>query len=396
MPSHIARTARSASRSARNTPAALPRSTTVVQLLRFAWRRASLAASAGVSSMYCASLRKMRAVCGLPATQRTALRMQSWIASTRPRRAGGDRLEDVGAVSWPVGDDLLDHLLLRREVVVEAAGEDPGLLGDVAHGRRRDALLGEHAGGDREQLVAAGAHRRAALRKQVLGSSDATATVGQPSTGGRGSRPTPRTRPPDRRRRSAGSTGRGTPARVRRLVRHVDADDGHVAVDGDDVGNHRERPAGVVEPERLDRLVTDLRWFVRRSTVGRVLREQRADRVRVLTSPRPFVLGDPPRHVVPADRHRVRAYPPRAASSPRWPWPATPTSISSWRSSTTTSLGAPASRTRPSRAGSSTTGWPGSSTTSRIPTSEPACAPHERRCSSVSPSEASRGRARAN
>ena len=34
--------------------------------------------------MYCASLRRIRAVYGLWATHPTALRMQSWIASTGP------------------------------------------------------------------------------------------------------------------------------------------------------------------------------------------------------------------------------------------------------------------------------------------------------------------------
>ena len=61
------------------------------------------------------------------------------------------RLSDDGLTGK---EDLPDHLLLRREVVVQAAGEDSGLLGDVADRGRGDPLGGEDACGDSEQLLA--------------------------------------------------------------------------------------------------------------------------------------------------------------------------------------------------------------------------------------------------
>ena len=51
--------------------------------------------------MYCASLRKMRALCGLRATQRTALRMQSWIASTGPDELAAIDSKRLGLSAGP-------------------------------------------------------------------------------------------------------------------------------------------------------------------------------------------------------------------------------------------------------------------------------------------------------
>jgi hypothetical protein len=53
-----------------------------------------------------------------------------------------------------VPQDLLDHLLLALEVVIEAAGQDSRGVGDVAHGGRTKAALGEHGRGEIEELVA--------------------------------------------------------------------------------------------------------------------------------------------------------------------------------------------------------------------------------------------------
>ena len=48
---------------------------------------------------------------------------------------------------------LVDHLLLGGEVVIEAAGQDSGRVGDVAHGRRPQPTLGEHRRRELEKLV---------------------------------------------------------------------------------------------------------------------------------------------------------------------------------------------------------------------------------------------------
>ncbi len=53
-----------------------------------------------------------------------------------------------------VAQDLLHHLVLRFEVVVEAARQDPGLVGDVSDRGPLDPLLGEDAGRDLQDLVA--------------------------------------------------------------------------------------------------------------------------------------------------------------------------------------------------------------------------------------------------
>src|SRR5260221_11633095 len=50
--------------------------------------------------------------------------------------------------------DLVHQLLLGGEVVVDAGGLDPGLLGNVAHGGGRVALLTEGAGGQLEKGLA--------------------------------------------------------------------------------------------------------------------------------------------------------------------------------------------------------------------------------------------------
>ena len=53
-----------------------------------------------------------------------------------------------------VAQDLVDHRLLGVEVVVQAAGQDAGRVGDVAHGRRAQPAFGEQLGGDAQQLAA--------------------------------------------------------------------------------------------------------------------------------------------------------------------------------------------------------------------------------------------------
>src|SRR5260221_553921 len=50
--------------------------------------------------------------------------------------------------------DLVHQLLLGGEVVVDAGGLDPGLLGNDAHGGGRVALLTEGAGGQLEKGLA--------------------------------------------------------------------------------------------------------------------------------------------------------------------------------------------------------------------------------------------------
>ena len=52
------------------------------------------------------------------------------------------------------GEDLVDHRLLGVEVVVEAAAEDAGRLGDVADRGVLESLVGEEPGGDLQQLAA--------------------------------------------------------------------------------------------------------------------------------------------------------------------------------------------------------------------------------------------------
>ncbi len=153
----------------------------------------------GVSLMYWASLRKMRATSGLAATHLTAARMQP--ATRRPGwwplRSGRSR---AGPCRSPRADDLLDHLLFRGEVVVKAAREDPGLLGDIPHRRRVDALRREDLGRDLEQLVASGAlvvasagrRRRRRLRRSWSGSCYFTPS-GRACGGQRGVRGTRRT-----------------------------------------------------------------------------------------------------------------------------------------------------------------------------------------------------------
>ena len=51
--------------------------------------------------------------------------------------------------------DLVDHRLLRVEMVIQTPREDSGRVGDVPDRRRAQPLLGEHAPGGRQQLVPA-------------------------------------------------------------------------------------------------------------------------------------------------------------------------------------------------------------------------------------------------
>ena len=71
---------------------------------------------------------------------------------TAPAR--GDALERRERVVLEAVQDLLQHRLLRGEVVVEAAREDAGFVGDVAHRRRRVAAGGDEPPRDDDDLVA--------------------------------------------------------------------------------------------------------------------------------------------------------------------------------------------------------------------------------------------------
>ena len=93
------------------------------------------------------------------------------------RRAGRLAVDDLlVAREQPVEEvpqDLLDHLLLGLEVVIEAAREDARRVGDVPHGRRAQAALGEHRRGEFEKLVAAAwkrpVHPARVSTKRLLG-----------------------------------------------------------------------------------------------------------------------------------------------------------------------------------------------------------------------------------
>ena len=52
------------------------------------------------------------------------------------------------------GEDLVEHRFLGVEVVVEAAGEHPRLVRDLADGGGVVALRGEHLGGGVEEFAA--------------------------------------------------------------------------------------------------------------------------------------------------------------------------------------------------------------------------------------------------
>ena len=69
---------------------------------------------------------------------------------------GGDGVERFDLGAHDGRQDLCDQFLFGGDVVIEAAREDAGPVADVAHSRRDDALLGEHFGGDLEDLAAAG------------------------------------------------------------------------------------------------------------------------------------------------------------------------------------------------------------------------------------------------
>src|SRR5271166_2307604 len=50
---------------------------------------------------------------------------------------------------------VVDHLFFGGEVVVQAAGQDAGAVGDIAHGGGAQAALGEHLRSELQQLVSA-------------------------------------------------------------------------------------------------------------------------------------------------------------------------------------------------------------------------------------------------
>jgi AcrR family transcriptional regulator len=60
-------------------------------------------------------------------------------------------------------DELAQHRLLVGEVVVERAGRQPGRAHDVAHARRAEADVAEHAAGAAEDRLAVGLLGRLAL-----------------------------------------------------------------------------------------------------------------------------------------------------------------------------------------------------------------------------------------
>src|SRR5699024_8217311 len=67
--------------------------------------------------------------------------------------------------------DLVDDRFLGREVMVEAAREDPRRVGDIAHGGGAQAVFGEEAGGERQELLTAGGarHEERIPTKHLLG-----------------------------------------------------------------------------------------------------------------------------------------------------------------------------------------------------------------------------------
>ena len=65
--------------------------------------------------------------------------------------------------------DLIHHRLLGVEVVVEAAGQDAGRVGDVAHRRLAQPLLGEQPGGDGKEFTAAVRRGGAVVVRAVTG-----------------------------------------------------------------------------------------------------------------------------------------------------------------------------------------------------------------------------------
>ena len=72
------------------------------------------------------------------------------------RRLGGDRLLDLlERLLVDAAEDLVEQVLLRVDVVVEAALEDPDAVGDILDRRRPVALLVKDAGGDVDDLLLA-------------------------------------------------------------------------------------------------------------------------------------------------------------------------------------------------------------------------------------------------
>jgi len=68
--------------------------------------------------------------------------------------AGGVDLAQIGdRLFVNVADDLVEEVFLRADVVVEAALQDPDLVGDVLDRRRLVPLLVEDAGGRLEDLL---------------------------------------------------------------------------------------------------------------------------------------------------------------------------------------------------------------------------------------------------
>ncbi len=126
------------------------------------------------------------------------------------------------------------------------------------------------------------------------------------------STPTPRSPRPGRPTRTAAPTGPGTPGppdpRSAPPVGHRIA-----SLDRNRLRPHRERPALVAQPERLDLRVTDHRLLVRRGPIARVVGEQASYPGDVTVPPRALVLSDPPHHAasihaatLPRPRHVAR------------------------------------------------------------------------------------------
>ena len=85
-----------------------------------------------------------------------------------------DRVDPLDEHSPVLSEDRLEHFVLGREVVVEQAVGDAGLLGDVADTRRVEALVREHADGRVEDqttlLFGTGCALAQGRRRVVVGS----------------------------------------------------------------------------------------------------------------------------------------------------------------------------------------------------------------------------------
>ncbi len=231
-----------AGRGPRGTPPSAGRARRCAGSRRSASRaRRSAAATSGLRAISRTRTRTTSGSCRhvrrrIAATCRSCSRAGSPDSSTAWIRSTQDR---------PVlAEDRLEHLVLRGEVVVEQAVRDAGLLGDVAHARRVEALVREHAHGgvenDAPLLLRYG--RTLAPRP-----SKGSGSVARDATAARGHarrRPDPlpagrvrdrRAAAPGRARRADRAAGRRPDARDRaRLVRRAQRRQG--------VG--RLRPAG--------------------------------------------------------------------------------------------------------------------------------------------------------